>query len=88
MSDWKNTLLLPGFSEPEFYGDFVYKFRQIIGIFKKIIVHYKKVGYNKDVLRQTACVVVTSNKVNNFAYLFDCTTVGRASDKMTVSPET
>ena len=42
------TLLLQGLSEPEFYGDLVYKFRQIIGKsdflyhFKKIIVHYKK----------------------------------------------
>ena len=25
------TLLLPGLSEPEFYGDLVYKFRKIIG---------------------------------------------------------
>ena len=25
------TLLLQGFSEPEFYGDLVYKFRKIIG---------------------------------------------------------
>ena len=25
------TLLLQGLSEPEFYGDLVYKFRQIIG---------------------------------------------------------
>ena len=25
------TLLLQGLTEPEFYGDFVYKFRKIIG---------------------------------------------------------
>ena len=49
-------LLLQGFSEPEFHGDFVYRFRQIIGKndfpyhFKKIIVRYKKIGYNIDVL--------------------------------------
>ena len=48
--------------------------------FKKIIVRYKKIGYNIDVLRQTACLVVDPIKVNNFAYLFDCTMVGRASD--------
>ena len=48
--------------------------------FKKIIVSYKKSGYNIDVLRQTACLVVYPIKVNNFAYLCDCTTVGRASD--------
>ena len=39
-----------------------------------------KIGYNIDVLRQTACLVVNPIKVNNFAYLFNCTTVGRASD--------
>ena len=48
--------------------------------FKKIIVHYKKIGYNIGVLRQTACLVVNPFRVHNFAYLFDCTTVGRSSD--------
>ena len=42
------TLLLQGLSEPEFYGDLVYKFRKIIGKndfpdhFKKIYVRYKR----------------------------------------------
>ena len=64
-------LLLQGLSEPEFYGDLVYKFRKIIGKndfpyhFKKIIVRYKKIGYNIDVLRQTACLVVNPIKVNS-----------------------
>ena len=80
------TLLLQGLSEPKFYRDFVYKFRKIIGKyffpyrFNKINVRYKNIGYNIDVLRQTACLVVNPIKVNNFAYLFNCTTVGRASD--------
>ena len=80
------TLLLQDLSEPEFYGDFVYKFRKIIGKndfpyhFKKIIVRYKKIGYNIDVLRQTACMVVNPIKVNSFAYLFNCTTVCQTSD--------
>ena len=80
------TLLLQGLSEPEFYGDLMYKSRKIIGKndfpyhFKHIIVRYKKIGYNTDVLQQTACLVVNPIKYNNFAYLFDCTTVGRASD--------
>ena len=79
-------LLQEGLSEPEFYGDLLHKFRKIIGKndfpyhFKKIIVRYKKIGYNKDVLQQTACLVVNPIKVNSFAYLFNCTTVGRASD--------
>ena len=75
------TSLLQGFSEPEFYGDLVYKFRKIIGKndfphhSKKKTVRYKKIGYNINVLRQTAFLVVNPIKVNNFAYLFDCTTV-------------
>ena len=80
------TLLLQGLSEPEFYGDLVYKFRKIIGKndfpyhFKKKVVRYKKIGYNINVMRQTACLVVNPIKVNSFAYLFNCTTVGRTSD--------
>ena len=80
------TPLLQGLSKPEFYGNMMYKFRKIIGKydfnyqFKKIIVRYKKIGYNIDVLRQTAYMVVNPIKVNNLAYIFDCTTVGRASD--------
>ena len=80
------TLLLQGLSEPEFYGDLVYKFRKIIGKydfsdhFKKTMVRYKKIGYNIDVFRQTACLVVNPIKVNDFAHLFDCMTVGRVSD--------
>ena len=80
------TLLLQGLSEPEFYGDLVYKFRKIIGKndfpyhFKKIVGRYKKINYNIKVMRQTACLVVNPIKVNSFAYLFNCTTVGRTSD--------
>ena len=63
------TLLLQGLSEPEFYGYLVCKFRKIIGKndfpyhFKKIIVHYKNIGYNIDVLRQPACLVVNPIKL-------------------------
>ena len=48
--------------------------------FKKTVVRYKKIGYNINVMRQTACLVVNPIKVNSFAYLFNCTTVGRTSD--------
>ena len=34
--------------------------------FKKIIVCYKNIGYNIDVFRQTACLVVNPIKVNRF----------------------
>ena len=80
------TLLLQGLSGLEFYENLVYKFRKIIGNndfpyhFKKIIVRYKKIDYNIDVSRQAACLVVNPIKVNSFTYLFNCTTVGWASD--------
>ena len=79
------TLLLQSLSEPDFYGDLVYKFRKIISKndfpyhFKKIIVRYKKTGYNIDVLRQTVCLLVNPVKVNSFANVFNCTTAGRTS---------
>ena len=77
---------LQGLSEPDFYGDLVYKFRKIIGKndfpyhFKKIIVRYKMIGYNINDLRQTACLGVNPINVISFAYHFNCTTVGRTSD--------
>ena len=50
----------------------------------KIISNYKKIGYNINVLQQTACLVVNPIMVGNFAFLFNCTLVGRTSDSMTV----
>ena len=67
------TLLLEGLLEPKFYGDLVYKLRKIICKndfpyhFEKIIVRYRTIGYNVDVLQQTACLVVNPIKVNSFA---------------------
>ena len=43
-------------SEPEFYGDLVYKFKNIMGRadfsdqFRKIIIRHKRIGYNINVL--------------------------------------
>ena len=82
------TLLHQGLSEPEFYGDLVYKFKKIVGRvdisdqFRKIIVRYKRIGYNINIMRQSACLVFNPITVNNFASLFNCTPVGRASDSM------
>ena len=82
------TLLHQGLSEPEFYGDLVYKFKKIAGRvdfldqFRKIIVRYKRIGYNINIKRQSACLVFNPITVNNFASLFNCTPVGRASDSM------
>ena len=82
------THLHQGLSEPEFYGDLVYKFKKIVGRadfsdqFRKIIVHYKRIGYNINIMRQSACLVFNQITANNFASLFNCTPVGRASDSM------
>ena len=66
------SVLRHGLSEPEFYGDLVYKLKKIIGFnifsaqFIKIISQYKKIGYNIDALQQTACLVVNPIMVGNF----------------------
>ena len=76
-------------SEPELYDDLVYKLKRIVGSYNfsvqfiKIISN-KKIGYNFNVLQQTACLVVNPITVGNFAFLFYCTPVGRLSDSMTV----
>ena len=65
-----------------------YKFKKIVGRvdfsdqFRKIIVRYKRIGYNINIMRQSACLVFNPITVNNFASLFNCTPVGRASDSM------
>ena len=64
------------------------KFKKIVGRadfsdqFRKIIVRYKRIGYNINIMRQSACLVFNPITVNNFASLFNCTPVGRASDSM------
>ena len=50
--------------------------------FIKMISHYKRIGYNINVLQQTACLVVNPITVGNFVFLFNCTPVGRTSDSM------
>ena len=50
--------------------------------FRKIIVRYKRIGYNINIMRQSVCLVFNPITVNNFASLFNCTPVGRASDSM------
>ena len=80
------TLLSEGLSEPEFYGDLLYKFKKLIGSndfsfqFRKIITRYRRIGYNLNVMRQSACLVFNPITVDNYAAFFNCTPVGRASD--------
>ena len=85
------SLLRQRLSEPYFYVGLVYKLKKIVGSnnfsaqFIKIISHYKKIGYNINVLQQTACLVVNPITVGNFAFLFNCTSVGRTSDSIMVT---
>ena len=83
------TLLQQGISEPIFYGDLVYKYKRIVGKpnfsdqFKKIVKRYIRVGYNLDIMRQSAYLVLNPFTVDSYGFLFNCTTVGQASDSMT-----
>ena len=69
--------------------DLVYKFKKLIGsndfsfqFRKKIITRYRRIGYNLNVMRQSACLVFNPITVDNYAAFFNCTPVGRASDSM------
>ena len=52
---------------------------------RKIITRYRLIGYNLNVMRQSACLVFNPIMVNNYAAFFNCTPVGRASDSMMTS---
>ena len=84
------SLLCKGLLEPEFYGDLMYKLKKIVDSnnfpaqFIKIISQYKNIGYNSNVLQQTACLVVNPITVGNFAFFFNCMPAGRTSDFVTV----
>ena len=68
----------------------VYKFKMIMGRtdfsrqFRKMIIHHKRIGYDLNVMRQSACLVINpiDITVDNFAALFNCTLVDLASDSM------
>ena len=75
-----------GISEPISYGDLVYKFKKIVGNtnfsdpFKKSV---KKSGYNLDVMRQSAYLVVNPITVYSYGFLCNCMKVGQALGSMT-----
>ena len=54
----------------------MYKLKKIVGFdnfsaqFIKIFSHYKKIGYNINVLQETASLLVNLITVGNFAFLF------------------
>ena len=63
-------------------------FKKLIGIndfsfqFRKIITRYRRIGYNLNVMRQSACLVFNQIMVDNYAAFFNCTPMGRTSDSM------
>ena len=56
LGTYTETLLHDGLSEPNFYGDLVYKFKKLIGRndfsfhFRKIITCCRRIGYNLNVM--------------------------------------
>ena len=50
--------------------------------FRKIIIRHKRIGYDLNVIRKFACVVINPITVDNFATLFNCTPVDRVSDSV------
>ena len=84
------SLLCQRLTEPELYGDLMYKLKKIVGSnifsaqFIEMINYNKKIGYNINVLQQTACLVVNPITVGNFAFFFNCRPVDRTSDSITV----
>ena len=65
-----------------------YKFKNIMGRvnffyqFRIIMIRHKRIGYDLNVMRQSACLVINPITVDNFAARFNCTPVDRASDSM------
>ena len=80
------TLLQQGISEPIFYGDLVYKFKRIVGKpnfsdqFKKIVNRNIRVGYDLDIMPQSACLVLNQITLYSYDFFFNSATVGQASD--------
>ena len=50
--------------------------------FRKIIMRHKRIGYDLNVMRQSACLVINPIMVDNFSALSNCTPVDRASDSL------
>ena len=50
--------------------------------FRKILMCCKRIGYNLNVMRQSACLVINPITVDGYAALFNCMPVDRGSDSM------
>ena len=49
---------------------------------EKNMSRYRRIGYNLNVMRQSACLVFNPIMVDNYAAFLNCTPVGRESDSM------
>ena len=75
MIQWRfKTLLRHALSEPELYGDLVYKFKKIVGRtdfvsdqFRNFMILYKRIGDNLNVMRESACLGFNPITDNNYA---------------------
>ena len=50
--------------------------------FRQIIIRHKRICYDLNVVRQSACLVINPITVNYFAAFLNCTPVDRASDSL------
>ena len=83
------TLLGQGVSGPVYFGGLVSGFKRGFGgpdfgdRLGEIMRRCMGVGYNLDVMQQSACLVLSPVAIYSYGFLFNCTTVGQASDSMT-----
>ena len=52
--------------------------------FRNVFIRHKLIANNSNVMRQSACLVINPVTVNNFAALFNCTPMNRASASIMV----
>ena len=50
--------------------------------FPKLIIRHKRIGYDLNVMRQSACLVINPMLGDNFDALLNCTPVDQAPDSM------
>ena len=84
------SLLHQGLSEQEFYGELVYTFKKIRGMtdfsdqLRKIVMRYNRIGYNLNVMRQSACLDINPITVDGYAALFNCTQMDRCQEPLKI----
>ena len=64
----KKTLLHHCLSEPEMYGGVVYRFKRLWVKLILLIMYF----YNLNLMRQSACLMINPDTVNNFSALLNC----------------